>query len=44
MMSRYFRQAGVPVATLQSPARREPPGPAELAELVQHYGVEFWPG
>ncbi len=44
VMSRYFRQAGVPVATMQSPALRKPPGPAELAELVQHYGVEFWPG
>lgn len=42
VMSRYFRQASVPVASMTTPPAREPPGPSQLTPLAEAHGIVFW--
>jgi len=42
VMSRYFRQASVAVASMTAPPDREPPAPAALKQLAEQHGIEFW--
>jgi quercetin dioxygenase-like cupin family protein len=41
-MTRYFADAGVPVADDATPSAHEPPGPSELTELAVRHGIEFF--
>ena len=43
VMTSYFRQAGVPVASMTAAPDREPPGPAELARIAEAHEIVFWP-
>jgi quercetin dioxygenase-like cupin family protein len=43
-MTGYFREAGVPVDDERTPPEREPPGPTDLGEISQRWGIEFWTG
>jgi hypothetical protein len=43
-MSGYFAEAGVVVADPAEAPPREPPGPAELAEISARWSIEFWTG
>ena len=43
-MTGYFVEAGVRVPDERTPPDREPPGPAEVAEIAARWGVNFWTG
>src|ERR1700761_6421151 len=43
-MTGYFREAGVQVPDELTVPEREPPGPADLREIAQRWGIEFWAG
>lgn len=43
-MTGYFVEAGVRVPDETAAPDREPPGPAQLAEIAARWGVEFWTG
>jgi quercetin dioxygenase-like cupin family protein len=43
-MTGYFAEAGVRVPGESTPPDREPPGPAQLAEIAARWGIEFWTG
>jgi hypothetical protein len=43
-MTGYFREAGVQVPDERTPPKREPAGPAQLREIAQRWGIEFWTG
>jgi quercetin dioxygenase-like cupin family protein len=43
-MTGYFLEAGVPVPDERTPPDREPAGPADLREISQRWGIEFWTG
>jgi quercetin dioxygenase-like cupin family protein len=44
LMSGYFAEAGVTVATTAEPPATEPPGPEQLQEIAARWAIEFWPG
>jgi quercetin dioxygenase-like cupin family protein len=44
LMSGYFAEAGVEIVDPDEAPPREPPGPAELAEISARWGIEFWTG
>ena len=44
MMSGYFAQAGVLVASEDAEPDRVPPGLAELRDISARWGIEFWTG
>jgi quercetin dioxygenase-like cupin family protein len=43
-MTGYFADAGVQVPDERTPPEREPAGPADLREIAQRWGIEFWTG
>lgn len=43
-MTGYFADAGVRVPDERTPPGREPAGPADLREIAQRWGIEFWTG
>jgi quercetin dioxygenase-like cupin family protein len=43
-MTGYFADAGVRVPDERTPPEREPPGPADLRDISQRWGIEFWTG
>jgi quercetin dioxygenase-like cupin family protein len=43
-MTGYFADAGIQVPEEGTPPEREPPGPADLREISQRWGIEFWTG
>ena len=44
VMSGYFVEAGVRVASSTAAPATAPPGPDQLAELPGRWGIEFWRG
>jgi quercetin dioxygenase-like cupin family protein len=44
LMTGYFAEAGVPVTDPEEAPPREPPGPAELGEIAERWGIKFWTG
>ena len=43
-MTGYFADAGVRVPDERTPPEREPPGPTDLRDISQRWGIEFWTG
>jgi quercetin dioxygenase-like cupin family protein len=43
-MTGYFAQAGVRVPDTNSPPGTPPPGPNDLREISERWGIEFWTG
>jgi quercetin dioxygenase-like cupin family protein len=43
-MTGYFADAGVQVPNERTPPEHEPPGPADLRDISQRWGIEFWTG
>lgn len=43
-MTGYFADAGVRVPDERTPPEREPAGPADLHDIAQRWGIEFWTG
>lgn len=43
-MTAYFREAGVRVPDELTPPDRQPPGPAQLADISRRHGIDFWTG
>jgi quercetin dioxygenase-like cupin family protein len=43
-MTGYFAQAGVRVADTSSPPDAPPPGPDDLREISERWGIKFWTG
>lgn len=43
-MTGYFAQAGVRVADTNSPPGTAPPGPDDLKEISERWGIKFWTG
>jgi hypothetical protein len=44
MMSGYFAQAGIRVADPADQPDHAPPGPDELRDISEKWGIEFWAG
>jgi quercetin dioxygenase-like cupin family protein len=44
LMSGYFAEAGVRVASPEEPPATDPPGPGALREISAKWGIEFWTG
>jgi hypothetical protein len=43
-MTGYFAQAGILVASPETPPPAPPPGPRQLQEISEHWGIKFWTG
>jgi quercetin dioxygenase-like cupin family protein len=43
-MTGYFTQAGILVASPETPPPAPPPGPSQLQEISEHWGIKFWTG
>jgi quercetin dioxygenase-like cupin family protein len=43
-MTGYFAQAGILVASPETPPPAPPPGPSQLQEISEHWGIKFWTG
>jgi hypothetical protein len=43
-MTGYFAQAGILVASPETPPPAPPPGPSQLQEISEHWGIMFWTG
>jgi quercetin dioxygenase-like cupin family protein len=44
LMSGYFAEAGIRVAGPEETPAVEPPGPNQLKEIAERWGIEFWTG
>jgi hypothetical protein len=43
-MTGYFREAGVQVHDENATPEHDPPGPTQLRDIAQRWGIEFWTG